>query len=100
MSFIQIDSARISLAHNSPIMSSLFDLIPIIDENILPPLFSRLCEQLHSSFGLTTRTGACQFVINMCLRCQQLLATSKSICGIFSLIYPDYFCNKFIKGDL
>ncbi|VDN53494.1 unnamed protein product [Dracunculus medinensis] len=75
-----IDSARISLAHNSPIMSSLFDLIPIIDENILPPLFSRLCEQLHSSFGLTTRTGACQFVINMCLRCQQLLATSKSIC--------------------
>uniref|UniRef100_F1KQ69 Proteasome-associated protein ECM29 n=1 Tax=Ascaris suum TaxID=6253 RepID=F1KQ69_ASCSU len=75
-----LDSARASAARTSPMMSTLHDVIPLVNDEVLPQLATPLCEMLRASVGLATRTGACQFVINLCLRRQQTLMASKNIC--------------------
>uniref|UniRef100_A0A915BK96 Proteasome-associated protein ECM29-like protein n=4 Tax=Parascaris TaxID=6254 RepID=A0A915BK96_PARUN len=75
-----LDSARASAARTSPMMSTLHDVIPLVNDEVLPQLATPLCEMLRASVGLATRTGACQFVINLCLRRQQTLMASKSTC--------------------
>ncbi|VDM41383.1 unnamed protein product [Toxocara canis] len=75
-----LDTARTSAARISPMMQTLHDVIPLISEQVLSDLAPRLCELLRASVGLTTRTGACQFVINVCLRRQQILLGSRHVC--------------------
>ncbi|KAM3717041.1 Proteasome adapter and scaffold protein [Dirofilaria immitis] len=75
-----LDSARMSVAHSSPMMSTLRYIVPYVNENIFNFLGDKLMEQLRSSIGVTTRTGTCQFIIDLCLQRQQLLMSCRSSC--------------------
>lgn len=79
----KLDTARASMAHSSPIMTAIRDVVPHIDEDVFNTLSDRLIEQLRSSVGVTTRTGTCQFIIDLCLRRQQLLMSCQATCGTF-----------------
>ncbi|VDK48050.1 unnamed protein product [Gongylonema pulchrum] len=61
-------------------MNALRDVVPHIDEAVFSSLGDKLIEQLRSSVGLTTRTGTCQFIIDLCLRRQQMLLSFPSTC--------------------
>uniref|UniRef100_A0A0M3K9L0 Proteasome-associated protein ECM29 homolog (inferred by orthology to a human protein) n=1 Tax=Anisakis simplex TaxID=6269 RepID=A0A0M3K9L0_ANISI len=75
-----LDTARAGMANTSPMMQTLQDVVPFITKQTLTDLIPKLCNTLRSSVGLTTRTGACQFVINVCLRKQQIMIDSKAAC--------------------
>ncbi|EFO27762.2 hypothetical protein LOAG_00726 [Loa loa] len=76
-----LDSARMSAAHSSPMMSALRYLVPYVDKDIFnSELSDKLIEQLRSSVGVTTRTGTCQFIIDLCLQRQDLLISCRSSC--------------------
>ncbi|VDK69522.1 unnamed protein product [Onchocerca ochengi] len=74
-----LDSARMSVAHSSPMMSTLRYIVPCINDSVFNTLGDKLIEQLRSSVGVTTRTGACQFIIDLCLQRQQLMMSYKMV---------------------
>uniref|UniRef100_A0A915PHK3 ARM repeat superfamily protein n=1 Tax=Setaria digitata TaxID=48799 RepID=A0A915PHK3_9BILA len=75
-----LDSARASAAHVSPMMNALRCIIPYVDENVFNSLSDKFIEKLRSSAGVTTRTGTCQFIIDLCLQRQQLLKSCRNSC--------------------
>ncbi|VIO98641.1 Uncharacterized protein BM_BM3047 [Brugia malayi] len=76
-----LDSARTSMAHGSPMMAALRCVVPYVDKDVFnPELSDKLVEQLRCSVGVTTRTGCCQFIIDLCLQRQELLLSCRSSC--------------------
>uniref|UniRef100_A0A914UY02 Uncharacterized protein n=2 Tax=Plectus sambesii TaxID=2011161 RepID=A0A914UY02_9BILA len=75
-----LDTARASAAKTSPMMTALYDCVPHVDATVMRELGPRLGELLRSGIGLSTRTGACQFLITVCLRCQRDLLECRPVC--------------------
>ncbi|KAL3985719.1 Proteasome stabiliser family protein [Acanthocheilonema viteae] len=75
-----LDSARMSAAHSSPMMSALRYVVPYIDKDVFNSLGDKLVDQLRSSVGVTTRTGSCQFIIDLCFQRQDLMMACQSSC--------------------
>ncbi|VDM56681.1 unnamed protein product, partial [Angiostrongylus costaricensis] len=78
---LQLDDARAQIARTSPMMNAVHDLIPQIDGSILLVLQPRLCEQLRSSVGSSTRSSCAQFLVLLALRQPQLLRDYPAQCG-------------------
>uniref|UniRef100_A0A0K0D0U9 Cnd1 domain-containing protein n=1 Tax=Angiostrongylus cantonensis TaxID=6313 RepID=A0A0K0D0U9_ANGCA len=76
-----LDDARAQIARTSPVMSAIHDLIPQIDGSVLVVLQPRLCEQLRSSVGSSTRSSCAQFLVLLALRQPQLLGDYPAQCG-------------------
>ncbi|KAK5969483.1 hypothetical protein GCK32_003532, partial [Trichostrongylus colubriformis] len=68
-----LDDARAKMARTSPIMTAIQDLLPQIDGSVLAAIQPRLCEQLRSSAGASTRTTCAQLLTMLALRAPQLL---------------------------
>ncbi|KAL6727945.1 hypothetical protein Aduo_009775 [Ancylostoma duodenale] len=85
-----LDDARAQIARTSPIMTAIHDLIPQIDSSVLIGVQPRLCEQLRSSAGASTRTACAQLLTVLALRAPQLLMDHPAQC--------DKFFNAFIAG--
>ncbi|VDM08398.1 unnamed protein product [Wuchereria bancrofti] len=76
-----LDSARVSMAHSSPMMTALRCVVPYVEKDVFnSELSDKLVEQLRCSVGVTTRTGCCQFIIDLCLQRQELLMSCRSSC--------------------
>ncbi|VDK85675.1 unnamed protein product [Litomosoides sigmodontis] len=75
-----LDSARVSVAHSSPMMNALRYVVPYVDMDVFNSLSDKLLEQLRSSVGVTTRTGSCQFIIDLCLQRKDLMMACQSSC--------------------
>ncbi|CAG9538848.1 unnamed protein product [Cercopithifilaria johnstoni] len=75
-----LDSARVSVAHSSPMMSTLRYVVPYVNKDVFNSLGDKLVEQLRSSVGVATRTGTCQFIIDLCLQRQDLMMACRSSC--------------------
>ncbi|EYC10218.1 hypothetical protein Y032_0057g2826 [Ancylostoma ceylanicum] len=86
----QLDDARAQIARTSPIMTAIHDLIPQIDSSVLIGVQPRLCEQLRSSAGASTRTACAQLLTVLALRAPQLLMDHPAQC--------DKFFNALIAG--
>ncbi|VDN31268.1 unnamed protein product, partial [Cylicostephanus goldi] len=71
-------------------MTAIHDLIPQIDSNVLIGVQPRLCEQLRSSAGASTRTACAQLLTVLALRAPQLLMDHPAQC--------DKFFNALIAG--
>ncbi|KHJ95594.1 protein, SNF2 family [Oesophagostomum dentatum] len=85
-----LDDARSQIARTSPIMTAIHDLIPQVDSSVLIGVQPRLCEQLRSSAGATTRTACAQLLTVLALRAPQLLLDHPAQC--------DKFFNALIAG--
>ncbi|KIH52136.1 HEAT repeat protein, partial [Ancylostoma duodenale] len=85
-----LDDARAQIARTSPIMTAIHDLIPQIDSSVLIGVQPRLCEQLRSSAGASTRTACAQLLTVLALRAPQLLMDHPAQC--------DKFFNALIAG--
>ncbi|VDM67180.1 unnamed protein product [Strongylus vulgaris] len=85
-----LDDARAQIARTSPIMTAIHDLIPQIDSSVLTGVQPRLCEQLRSSAGASTRTACAQLLTVLALRAPQLLMDHPAQC--------DKFFNALIAG--
>lgn len=72
-----------SVAHSSPMMSALRYVIPYVNKDVFNSLSDKLVGQLRSNVGVTTRTGSCQFIIDLCLQRQELLVSCRFLCGRF-----------------
>ncbi|KAK6009072.1 HEAT repeat protein, partial [Ostertagia ostertagi] len=68
-----LDDARAKMARTSPMMTAIQDLLPQIDSGVLVAIQPRLCEQLRSSAGASTRTACAQLLTMLALRSPQLL---------------------------
>lgn len=73
-------------------VDTLHDLIPLINESVLEALCPSLIDLLRNSVGVSTRLGTSQFLIDLCLRRKQVLASARNICG--QLHYWTFFLNS------
>uniref|UniRef100_A0A183GAM2 TIP120 domain-containing protein n=1 Tax=Heligmosomoides polygyrus TaxID=6339 RepID=A0A183GAM2_HELPZ len=85
-----LDDARAQMARNSPMMTAIHDLLPQIDGSVLVAMQPRLCEQLRSSAGTSTRTACAQLLTLLSLRAPQLLGQHQAQC--------DKLFNALISG--
>nr|CDJ87643.1 HEAT domain containing protein [Haemonchus contortus] len=85
-----LDDARAKMARTSPMMTAIQDLIPQIDGSVLVAIQPRLCEQLRSSAGASTRTACAQLLTMLALRAPQLLGDHQAQC--------DKLFNALISG--
>ncbi|KAK6060272.1 protein, SNF2 family [Cooperia oncophora] len=85
-----LDDARAKMARTSPMMTAIQDLLPQIDSAVLIAIQPRLCEQLRSSAGASTRIACAQLLTMLALRAAQLLGDHQTQC--------DKFFNALISG--
>ncbi|KAK0415698.1 hypothetical protein QR680_012067 [Steinernema hermaphroditum] len=72
-----VDDARSSAARTSPMMTSLNDFIPFIDEENYDQIAQILSQNLLHSCGLPTRNGSAQWLVNICLRLPNMLNSER-----------------------
>ncbi|TKR75830.1 hypothetical protein L596_017067 [Steinernema carpocapsae] len=76
-----LDDARSTAVRTSPMMTSLNDIIPLLDEEVYSEIGDIIQGCLRNSVGLTSRNGCAQWLTNICLRQQNMMRTCHSING-------------------
>uniref|UniRef100_A0AC35TJA1 DUF3730 domain-containing protein n=1 Tax=Rhabditophanes sp. KR3021 TaxID=114890 RepID=A0AC35TJA1_9BILA len=80
-----LDSARASAARVSPMMTTLHDCIPLVDDQIFQNLLPLFVDKMKNSIGFTTRSGVANLIINLSHRRQELMARNKQVCDRLAL---------------
>ncbi|CAD6185669.1 unnamed protein product [Caenorhabditis auriculariae] len=78
-----LDDARGHMARTSPMMTAIHDLLPHINDDVLTKMAPRVCDQLRTSVGVSTRSAAAQLITQLVLRAPQLLMSHKAQCDKF-----------------
>ncbi|CAB3403478.1 unnamed protein product [Caenorhabditis bovis] len=76
----ELDDARTKIAAKSSMMSEICKMIIYIDTQVLSELTPKICNQLRTSVGLSTRNGAAQFVTHLVLQAPQLMMDNRPQC--------------------